>query len=245
MKVLLLAGTGEARELATLIDRAGMPAIASLAGVTDRPLGLKLQTRAGGFGGTEPFKAFLKKENITAVVDATHPFAHRITDRTADICRSLSLPYLQVLRPAWQPDPGDDWHWIDDPSEASTLIPSGATVFLATGRQSLADFSGLEGRRVIARVIDPPSSPFPFDGGEFIIGRPPFSVKSESALLDRLGVDWVVTKDAGGAASRSKLDAAFALGLPVAILRRPAMPDAERVETAPEAMQWLRALRWR
>lgn len=245
MKVLLLAGTTEARVLARLMGRAGVPAVASLAGATDAPEKLDLPTRVGGFGGAEEFADYLRREDVTAVIDATHPFARRITDRTAAICAARGMPYLQLLRPGWVAETGDDWHWIDSAKDAAALIPAGATVFLATGRKTLGDFAGLEGRRVLARVIDPPRAPFPFEGGEFIIARPPYRFDAEKALFAELGVTWLVTKDAGGVAGRAKLDAAFALGIPVAILRRPPMPVAERVETPEKAMDWVRALRWR
>ena len=98
MKVLLLAGTAEARELAARLADAGIPALASLAGATRRPEPLPLPTRVGGFGGAEGFRAVLRDEGITAVIDATHPFAARITARTARICAEDGLPCLHLIR---------------------------------------------------------------------------------------------------------------------------------------------------
>ena len=115
-------------------------------------------------------------------------------------------------------------------------------MFLATGRQTLDQFANLEGRHLICRQIDPPDSPFPFPSGEYRIGRPPFSVADEVALFRELGVDWLVVKNAGGIASRSKLDAARQLELPVAMIRRPAQPDVPKLETVDEAIAWVRDL---
>ena len=243
MSLLLLAGTGDARRIAEgLVDR-GVAATASLAGATRNAASLPLPTRSGGFGGAAGFRAYLAEAGITAVLDATHPFAHRMSDRTAAICGDLGLPYLYYLRPAWVPGPGDRWTEIDREEEAAAHVTKGQTVFLGTGRQTLERFANLEGCRVICRQIDPPTGPFPFEGGEFLVGRPPFPVAQEKALFQRLGVDWLVVKNAGGALSVSKLEAARDLGLPVLMIRRPPPPEgAQVVGTIAAALDWAAAL---
>lgn len=238
MTLLLLAGSGEAKDIACGLAAAGIKATASLAGATRAPKPLPLPTRIGGFGGDAGFEAYLEAEKITRILDATHPFAHRITDRTARIARERAIPYLQFLRPAWVPQMGDDWTEITHEEEAAALIGSGKTVFLGTGRQTVARFGNLKECRVICRQIDPPDGPFPFAGGEFLIGRPPFAVEAEKALFKELRVDVLVVKNAGGAQSRTKLDAARALGIPVLMIARPQMPDANRVETVADAIAW-------
>ena len=240
MTLLLLAGTGDARRIAQGLADLEIDARASLAGVTREAAALALPVRIGGFGGDEGFRAFLRTEGITAVLDATHPFAARITGRSARICAEEGVPYLYHLRPAWVAGPEDDWTQIDREEDAALHIPPTATVFLGTGRKSLERFSNLEGRRVICRQIDPPTAPFPFEGGEFLIGRPPFSVARERDLFSQLGVDVLVVKNAGGAASRTKLTAAADLGLQVLMIRRPPPPAAEIVDTVAGALEWAR-----
>ncbi|MFZ3582563.1 cobalt-precorrin-6A reductase [Loktanella sp. DJP18] len=242
MTILLLAGTAEARVIAEGLQGSGITAIASLSGATQRARPLPLPTRIGGFGGREGFVAYLNEAGITAVLDATHPFADRITARTAQVCAEMGLPYLYHLRAPWLPDPGDDWREIAREEDAAALIPSGKTVFLGTGRQTLDRFVNLEGRRVICRQIDPPTAPFPFEGGEFLIGRPPFSVAHERDLFAALRIDWIVVKNAGGAASRTKLTAAQELGIPVLMIRRPATPAGVAItDSVQSAVDWARA----
>ena len=240
MTLLLLAGTGDARQIAKGL--AGRDAIASLAGATRDPAPLPIPMRVGGFGGEAGFRAFLHANKITAVLDATHPYANRITERSARICADLGLPFLQFLRPGWLAEPGDTWTEIAREEDAAALIPVGATVFLGTGRQTLERFANLTGRSVICRQIDPPNGPFPFPGGEFLIGRPPFSVADEVALFDGLGVDWLVVKNAGGVASRTKLTAARQLGIPVLMIARPPVGDWPTVATVEDALNWVSGL---
>ncbi|MEJ6398764.1 cobalt-precorrin-6A reductase [Yoonia sp. 208BN28-4] len=242
MTLLLLAGSGEAKQIAQALAQDGTPAIASLAGETRRPSELGLPTRVGGFGGADGFRDYIHAAGITAVLDATHPYAADMTTRTARLCAELSIPYCHVLRPPWTPEPGDDWTEIAREEDAKTYIHSWQTVFLGTGRKTLHRFKNLEGTRLICRLIDPPTEPFPFEGGEFLIGRPPFSVDREKELFRLLNVDWLIVKNAGGDASRTKLTAAGDLGIPVLMIKRPAMPDTTRVETVADALAWVRAL---
>ncbi|MBL9059177.1 MAG: precorrin-6A/cobalt-precorrin-6A reductase, partial [Mangrovicoccus sp.] len=185
---------------------------------------------------------WLKTERIGAVIDATHPFAARITPRTASVCAGLGLPHIAVKRPPWLPGPGECWTGAADEASAARLVPPGATVFLATGRQRLDRFAGISAARVWVRVVDPPEQPFPFPVGDFVVARPTFKVADEVALFDRLGIDWLVARNAGGASGRAKLDAARLLGINVAMIVRPELPEGLHLTDVAGALAWARAL---
>ena len=238
MTLLLLAGTREARELAEGLAARGVQAVASLAGATADPETLPLPTRRGGFGGAEGFRDYLAEAGIRAVVDATHPFADRITALTAAICQAAAIPYLRLDRPGWEEAPGEGWTWADGPADVVAGLPRGSVVFLATGRQSADAFNGLTAARVYLRQIDPPDHAFPFGDGGYVIGRPPYSLADELETFRRLAVTDLVVKDAGGRAGRTKLDAAKRLGIRVWMIRRPAPPEAPPVTTVKEALAW-------
>ncbi|WP_417267575.1 cobalt-precorrin-6A reductase [Celeribacter baekdonensis] len=240
--ILLLAGTTEARNLAGYMAEAGIKTVASLAGVTRTPLPMAVETRVGGFGGDVGFETYLDRAGITAVIDATHPFAAQITARTARICAARGLPYLRYERPGWRSRPGDAWHEVADYAGLSAIIPVGARVFLATGRQSLSQMAHLADRHLICRVIDPPEVAFPYPNGAFVIGRPPFSEDTEIETLRALNPNWMVVKNAGGASGRAKLAAARRLGISVAMIARPAVPAGiERREQVLDALEWAEA----
>lgn len=239
MTLLLLAGSGQARLIAQALS--GQKVIASLAGATRAPRHLAVPTRSGGFGGEAGFESFLEAEQITAVLDATHPFASRISHRTARICKARSIPYCQYLRPPWVAEAGDDWHMVDDESQVAQLVTAGDVVFMATGRQTLHRYENLSHCTLICRQIDPSDAKFPFPNGRFLIGRPPFSVEQELALFKELRVDWLVVKNAGGAAPMSKLEAARMLNIPVAMINRPEQPDAPQVATVAAAIDWAKS----
>jgi len=243
MTLLVLAGTSDARRLLEGVQ--GMDVIASLAGVTRSPANLPAKTRKGGFDGASGFRSYLIENAIKAVVDGTHPFASKMTHTAAMVCTELGLPHVILQRPAWGASAGDNWYFVGNASETAAIIPVGATVFLGTGRQTLAEFSCLEGRKLLARVIDPPQKPVLANfKGEFLIGTPPFSLAEEVALFRDKGIEWLVVKNAGGQNSRSKLDAARELGLPVVMINRPKLPDAHVVGSVDEALQWVQAQVW-
>jgi precorrin-6A/cobalt-precorrin-6A reductase len=240
VRVLVLAGTAEARALCAGLVSGGHEVLASLAGAVRRPLPQGVPTRVGGFGDEAGFLRVLAEERIGAVVDATHPFAAAITARTAALCAREGVPLLRLERPGWREGPGDRWTWVDDTAEAARAAAGVAAVFLATGRRSVAAFAGFPGA-VWCRVIDPPDADFPLPQGGWVVGRPPFAVEEEVALFRRLEIGALVAKDSGAAEAEAKLAAARALDLAVIILRRPA-PVGPRVATVQDAVAWVGAL---
>src|SRR6202030_2576001 len=78
MRILILGGTTEARQLAQrLAGRTDLAVVLSLAGRTAAPAQQPVPVRIGGFGGAEGLAAYLSGERIEALIDATHPYADR------------------------------------------------------------------------------------------------------------------------------------------------------------------------
>ena len=241
--LLLLAGAGEARDVALAL--ANRPEIRVTASLLHPPRAfgpLPVPTRLGGFGGADRFCSFLRTQGVTGVLDATHPFASRIGTRSAALCAKEGVPYARRLRPAWAPQPGDGWTFASDEADACAHIGFDARVFTTTGRATLDGFCTFPGARLFVRrlIVDPAPPPWSFV--TWVPGAGPFSVADETATFRRLGIDHLIVKDAGGQSSRTKLDAARALGLPVILLRRPRPPDALCLDNVPAALQWVSAL---
>lgn len=240
MRVLLLGGTGEARRLAARLTADGVDVVSSLAGRVRTPRLPAGEVRIGGFGGAGGLAAWLAAERVDAVIDATHPFAATITRNAADAAAAVGVPFVVLRRPGWRPGPGDDWHWADTIAGAADALPHlGRRVFLTVGRADLAPFAPL-GLWFLIRSVDPPAAPLPREH-VVVLGRGPFQVSGELALLREHRIDVLVTKDSGGDATSAKLAAARALGIPVLLVRRPALPDVPVVATDDAAVRWLAA----
>ena len=239
-RVLVLGGTGEARALAAALTRDGVPVISSLAGRVASPRLPEGEVRVGGFGGPEALARWLLDNDIAAVVDATHPFAERISSSAAAACERAEVPLLRLERPGWSEGPADDWHWVDDTAAAAAALPAlGGRVFLTTGRQGLAAFADASAWFLV-RCIDPPDPPLP-ERCELVLDRGPFTLEGELALIDRHAIDLLVTKDSGGGLTEAKLEAARTRRLPVIVIRRPPRPQTATVEDVPAALAWLHA----
>jgi precorrin-6A/cobalt-precorrin-6A reductase len=95
------------------------------------------------------------------------------------------------------------------------------------------------GCRYLVRLIDRPRRAPPLPRHEVVLGRGPFTVADERALLVRHRIDAIVCRASGGAATEAKILAARALALPVVMLRRPPGEPGERVETVAAALDWI------
>jgi len=240
-RVLILGGTAEARELAGELSATGVRVISSLAGRVARPRLPVGEVRMGGFGGPEALARWIHDHGIVAVVDATHPFAERISASATAACSSAGVPLLRLERPGWSERDGDRWYWVDSLETAADTIPRlGKRVLLTTGRQGLRAFAGVDAAWFLIRCVDPPAPPLPADH-ELIIDRGPYTLPSELTLLDTHAIDLIVTKDSGGHHTVAKLNAARARDLPVIIIQRPTRPTAPAVATVEEAADWAHA----
>ena len=226
--VLILGGTGEARELAGRLVAAGVPGlrvVSSLAGRVSRPARPAGEVRVGGFGGVAGLTGWLREHAVTVVVDATHPFAETMSEHAEAACAAAPAPLLRLARAPWAAGTADTWHEVDSLEEAAALLPSlGRRAFVTSGRQGLPAFAGVDGVWFLIRCVDPPGGPLPV-AREVVLARGPFDAAAEYALMREHGIDVLVTKNSGGELTAGKLAAAGRLGIPVIMVRRSAAAD--------------------
>ena len=236
MRVLLLGGTAEARALAELLHPT-VDIISSLAGRVPDPALPVGPVRIGGFGGADGLRDWLVDNDITAVIDATHPFAATITANAAAACAGLDLPHLVLSRPPW--DPAGATVVASDTEAAEVIANKGySRVFLTTGRSGVAAFSGSDAWFLIRVVTAPDVGALPRNH-ELLLSRGPYGYDDERELLRSRGIEALVTKNSGGAMTRAKLDAASSLGADVLMIQRPALPDGVAVvSSVQEAVAW-------
>jgi precorrin-6A/cobalt-precorrin-6A reductase len=240
-RALVLGGSSEARALATKIAAdPRLDGVISLAGRTSAPMAHDLPTRVGGFGGVEGLARYLVEERISHVVDATHPFAARISANARAACAATGMPLLVLTRPPWIAAQGDRWTEVDDNAAAARALGAAPRrVFLAIGRQGVADFRVAPQHDYVLRVIEPPQAADLPPSCEVIFGRGPFALEDEIALMRDWRVEIIVTKNSGGALAYAKIEAARALGLDVVMIARPASADAATTHSIDAAMAFL------
>ncbi|WP_099025776.1 cobalt-precorrin-6A reductase [Mycolicibacterium palauense] len=239
-RILLLGGTGEARALAARLHP-GVEIVSSLAGRVPDPALPAGPVRIGGFGGPEGLARYLRDEAITAVVDATHPYAATITATAARVCAELGLPHLVLARPGW-----DSAGYLSVPSDraAAELVAEHrfSRVFLTTGRSGTVAFRDSTAWFLIRAVTEPDPATLPIHH-EVLLSRGPYRYADERVLLRDHRIDALVTKNSGGAMTRPKLDAATDLGVAVVMIDRPSLPaGVVSVADVDGALLWLRSL---
>ncbi|RAU20629.1 cobalt-precorrin-6A reductase [Paramagnetospirillum kuznetsovii] len=236
VRVLILGGTTEAAALARALDGKVeiITSLAGRAGIPHIPGGV----RVGGFGGASGLEAYLRAEGIEAVIDATHPFAARISAHAQTACAATGIRRTTLCRAEWTKHADDHWIEVGSMAEAAEKLPSlGKRAFLTVGAGEAAAFAEVAGVWFLVRLLKAAS--LPLTDYAVITGRPPFSVEDEGALMAGHRIDVLVTKASGGAATYGKIEAARTLGLPVLMIRRPPPPEGESVESIEAAVEWL------
>lgn len=240
---MILGGTAEAAALArAAADRFGdaLQVMTSLAGRTECPRAVAGRVRIGGFGGAAGLAAYLQKEGVVGLVDATHPFATRISAAAHLACDQAKISRLVLRRPPWCRHPMDRWIEVDSAATAATVVArAGRHAWLTVGTSEIAAFTGVSGVHFLVRLVDRPRQPLPLWSYDLITGRGPFSLAEERRHIERHAIDVLVCKASGGTATEAKIIAAREHGLPVIMLRRPPPEPGEWVDTVDAALAWL------
>lgn len=222
-RILLLGGTGDALQLARQLTA---PHVYSLAGLGRVPADLACAVRVGGFGGAVGLADYLRAERIDLLVDATHPYAARISANAAAASLATGVPYWALRRAPWQAQAGDDWRDVADWPALMAAVQPFSRVLFTSGREPLAHLHEIPmHQRWWVRCLDPHSGA---PRAEILATRGPFTLDGERALFAQLAVDVVVSKNSGGSATEAKLQVARELGLPLLLQQRPVLPAAER-----------------
>lgn len=235
MRILILGGTGEARELADRLVGMGHEVITSLAGRTQDPKLPQGNVRIGGFGGIAGLEAYLRAAHVEAIVDATHPYAGTISAHASAASRSSGVPLVRLLRPAWEPPEGARWTVVATLAEAAASLPRQARVLLTTGHAGLELFLERDDCTVLVRLIEPPLQPLP-PHARLLLARPPHVLEDELALMRQEGITHLVSKNSGGEQTAAKLEAARQLGIAVIMIARPAYGPAVEAANVEQAL---------
>jgi len=237
IRILMLGGTGEARALAVALDGTGRyETLLSLAGRTEKPSSQPVPLRIGGFGGAEGLAAFLRDGGFDLLIDATHPFAARISRSASEAAAATGIPAFALRRPEWMAEPGDRWTPVATIAEAiERLGPSPRRVFLAIGRQEAHRAEAAPQHSYLVRSVDPVEPPLVLPDVQLLLDRGPYDVASEVSLLRTHRIDALVTKNSGGSATYAKIQAARQLGIDVFMVARAPAATMETVATV-EAM---------
>lgn len=240
--ILVLAGTQDGRAVAERLAKENYPVTASVVSsygkklyeadpisVNDRPL------------DAEELKVLMLEQSVTAVVDASHPYAVNVSKNAMQVCSTLSIPYIRYERKSTELPPYDRFFFVSNYEEAARKTASlGDCVFLTTGSRNLKVFAEeplLQNHTVIARVLPETEviaecMRLGFTPKTLIAMQGPFSHTMNIEMYKKYAADVIVTKNSGTVGGTdTKITAAIALGLPVVIIERPQLTYHQIAET--------------
>lgn len=230
MKILLLGGTADGRHLAERFSQLGLEVIYSIAGLVRVPT-LPCEILVGGFTQLGGLARFLKDRQMDLVINATHPYAATMSNKAVAAGKETGIPVWRFLRPAWQPQAGDDWRDYQNDDDLLEQLKGFKRPLLSAGQMTreqllaIIELAGFE--RGVWRTAALPK----FDVPEKIIWLKaigPFDLANERELLKQHQIDVIVTKNSGGDSTSAKLEAARELDISVLLQQRPQVSDAVR-----------------
>ena len=230
--VWIFSGTSDGNDLAQKLVSEGYPIVVSAATTYGAEVAAKKCPGAviwKGQAGIETRRKALVDNQAKVLIDATHPYADKISEQLIGLSHNLGLPYIRYERHS-ELDVDAITLCSSTTKAAEHAIKTGQRIFLSTGSKDLAAFlqaPGANDKQWFVRVTAEPD----FIRKALELGIPqsnicamqgPFSQDFNIALWRDWNIDCVVTKDSGAAGGyRAKADAAKELDIPLLVIQRP------------------------
>jgi precorrin-6A/cobalt-precorrin-6A reductase len=232
MTVLLLGGTADAITLAHTLHRRDIKLIYSIAGLVRQPE-LPCAVISGGFSRYGGLRAYIDSERISMLIDATHPYAAKMSNTAARVGAEAGIPCWRYLRPPWATQEGDNWHEFERWEQLADALFDHEAVFFTVGRlpqtfvDSLYLWSRNNAQRQWVRSAIKPAFDMP-PSMSWIEAIGPYELELERELMKKHRIDALVSKNSGGAQTVAKLEIARERKIPVYMLKCPILPPVER-----------------
>ncbi len=245
--ILLIGGTTETGHLAGALARAGYRVLVSYATgfYTNAGEENPLILRRSGKLDAAAMEALIEEMNISAIVDASHPYAEQVHQNAFCAASRTGIPYFRWHR-AEAVEKGDSVHFAANHEEAATITCSfGKPVLATVGSTHLEPYvrrCKAAGIVLTARVLSGPDSVSAARSAglcdeRIIQGIGPFSVEENLTLIRRFGIGVIVTKDSGREGGvPEKLEAAKRANCRAVVVARPGEPSAPRFDDASELL---------
>lgn len=227
MKVLVVGGTADGRQLATQLFDSGLNVIYSIAGEV-RKATLPCPVVSGGFSQFGGLEQYVLGQKVTHIVDATDPSALKMSNKISLVSQNLSFPTIRFQQPPWIASCADHWIEVTDWQEVVRSVTIDETVLLSAGQVSQELLNQLAGcaKKVILRTAMPVKITLP-DNVSWLKAVGPFQLADEKNLLAKNDIDVVISKNNGGSSTYAKIAAAAELNIPVYLFKRSTLPTVD------------------
>lgn len=238
-KILIIGGTQEGNKLAKILHHYNFNYIISYAGIVNKIHEKTFKKRIGGFGGKDGIIDYIKKNNVTHVIDASHPFSIKISLNTKKACENLKIPVIAFTRKPWFKKKNDIWIRVKNFKESTNFLKGDPKrVFLAIGKNNLEIYKNFNQHFYLLRLLEDKVKGF-FANQKCIIAKGPFNKEEDKKLLKKNNIELIITKNSGGSGAYSKIVAARELKITVIIISRPISIQLKRVYNLNSIIDWL------
>lgn len=230
MKLLLLGGTADARQMADRLHQAGISVVYSIAGLVRVPK-VDCQLLVGGFRQFGGLSNYLQGQGIDAILDVTHPYAAIMSNTAVAAAEELAIPCWRLQRPEWQQQSADDWYEYQDEAQLLRYLRHYRRPLLSAGQMSQALLEQILALPSIEQVLWRTAVAAKFTLPEGVVWQKaigPFAYEDEQSLLEAHQIDVIVSKNSGGEATYAKLVVARDKQLPCLLHKRPLITPAHR-----------------
>lgn len=223
MKILVVGGTADGRHLATKLFELGFAVIYSIAGIV-RKAKVPGPTISGGFTQFGGLQQYIIDNQITHLVDATHPFAQTMSNAISAASETLLIPAIRFHRPEWPKTNNDKWVEVTQWSEVIEAVASHSSIFITAGQitQDVITPLAEQAEHVLLRTAMPVKIELP-ENVTWLKAIGPFQFEDEITLLEQYNIDAIISKNSGGDATYAKIKAAAQKGIPVYQFKRPSI----------------------
>lgn len=227
--ILIFAGTTEGRTLSELLCASGIRHMVSVATeygemtMKEHPLA---KIRMGRLEESE-METFFREQELSVVVDATHPYAEVVTKNIKTAAKAAGICYLRLEREHSRPVSYEHMIYFESHEAcAKALEEMDGHVLLTTGSKDLAVYASRENlqERLYVRVLPGLESlelclKNGIHGKQILALHGPFTKELNEALIRQYDISCLVTKMSGkNSGYEEKIEAAKEMGIPVFVI---------------------------
>lgn len=199
MKIFLFGGTAEGHLLAERLAEAGnfvTCAVATEYGQAVLEPRDNLTVLVGRLTAGEMAE---RLEGFDVVVDATHPYADKVSENIRAAAAETATPYYRLLRPR---EEAEDVLWADSPADAAAKLQNlPGNVLLTTGSKDLKTFTAVKDypSRLFVRVLPSVESltaalSLGYPASHVICMQGPFPKALNQAMVEAVGAKLLVIR---------------------------------------------------
>lgn len=222
--IWIIAGTSEARKI---IDR--IKDLDSYVATVATEEGKKIINSTNVIVGRMDFddmKAFVRKNNISLIVDLSHPYANVVSSNAKKVSKEENIKYIRHIREKTE-ESSKGIYLKSYEDTYNYLSGVKGTVFFTTGSKNIGDFEKIRGEnRFIYRILPAIESIEECNAQNISLRNivamlGPFSMEYNKIMFSEYKADYVIMKDSGKkVGTLEKIRACEELGILPVIIKR-------------------------